>query len=107
MQRISLAPVLSGTFSLVSCWIIRLLRFLDDFGEAPVLGLRERARLDDANHVADRGGVLLVVGVQLARAADNLLVLRMELRHCNLDDDRLVALVGDHDAPALLTATRR
>ena len=40
-----------------------------------MLGLRERARLDDAHRVADRGGVLLVVRVELARAANDLLVL--------------------------------
>ena len=38
----------------------------------------------------------------LTVAADDLLVLRVALDHVDLDDDRLVALVGDDDAAALL-----
>src|SRR3954462_7700402 len=106
MQRISRAPVLSATLRRVSCWITGCPPTsagpLHDLGETPVLGLRERTRLDDAHGVPDRGGVALVVGVELARAADDLLVLRVRLRHRDLHDDRLVALVRDDDAAALL-----
>src|SRR5206468_7236865 len=69
---------------------------------APALRLRQRARLHDAHRVADTGGVGLVVRVELDRAADDLLVLGVALDHVDLDDDRLVALVGDDDAAALL-----
>src|SRR5262249_56506748 len=69
---------------------------------APALGLREGPRLDDADHVADSGGVRLVVGVQLARAPDDLLVLGVDPDRLDLDHDRLVALVGDDYAAALL-----
>src|SRR5205807_8662011 len=79
-----------------------LARLLHDLGEAPALRLTERTRLDDANGVADAGRVGLVVGVELRRPADDLLVLRVALDHVDLDDDRLVALVGDDDAAALL-----
>src|SRR5438093_2627606 len=108
MQSSSRAPVLSATFRRVSCWIIGgLPGLLHDLGETPVLRLRDPARLDDANRVADAGGVLLVVRVELARAPDDLLVLRVQLRHVDLDDDRLLALVGDDDAAALLAVRRR
>src|SRR4051794_1855854 len=82
-------------------------RLLHDLREAPVLRLRERARLDDPDDVADARGVLLVVRVELARAADDLLVLRVQLGDVDLDDDRLLTLVGDDDAAALLARGRR
>src|SRR4051812_42562180 len=50
------------------------LSLLEHFGETPVLRLRERARLDDPYEVADLGRVLLVVRVELGRAANDLLV---------------------------------
>src|SRR6266540_3923201 len=83
MQSSSRAPVLSATRS---------------------LRLRERAHLDDADHVADVRLVLLVVRVELLRAADHLLVARVQLDHVDLDDDRLVHRVRDDDAAALLPA---
>src|SRR5262249_55470027 len=82
-------------------------RLLHNFGEAPVLRLRERARLDYPHDVADAGRVLLVVRVELPGATDDLLVLGMDLDHVDLDDDRLLALVGDDDAAALLARGRR
>src|SRR5438067_5108974 len=81
MQSSSRAPVLSATLRRVSCWIIALSRLLDDLREPPALRLRERAGLDDAHRVADAGGVRLVVSVELDRAADDLLVLRVALDH--------------------------
>src|SRR5579864_4943254 len=108
MQRISRAPVLSATLRRVSCWIISsLLCFLDDFGQAPALGLRQRPRLDDPDDVADPGRVLLVVGVQAAARPDDLLVLAVGTDHLDLDHDRLVALVRDDDSPALLAPPGR
>ena len=74
------------------------------FGEAPVLRLRQRPRLDDADDVADVRRVLLVVGVELHGAPDDLLVLRMRLDHVDLDDDRLVHRARDDDAAPLLAA---
>src|SRR4051794_15266711 len=117
MQSSSRAPVLSATFRRDSCWIIdgnlprRALEtcgwessfgLLHDLGEPPPLQLRERPRLDDADRVADAGGVRLVVRVELDRRADDLLVLGMALDHVHLDDDRLLTLVRNHNAPALL-----
>src|ERR687896_1795882 len=104
MQSSSRAPVLSATLSRDSCWIIGLLRLLDDLGEAPVLQLRERSRLDDADDVADLGRVGLVVRVELRRAADDLLVPPVRLDRVDLDDDRLVHRGRDDDATALLAA---
>src|SRR4030095_658374 len=104
MQRISRAPVLSATRSLDSCWIMALLGLLEHFGEAPVLRLAEWTGLDDADEVADLGRVLLVVRVELRRAADDLLVLPVRLHRVDLDHDRLVHGVGDDDAAALLAA---
>src|SRR6185437_1019970 len=77
-----------------------LLRGLHDFGEAPVLRLRERTRLDDAHDVADLRGVLLVVRVELRRTPDDLLVARVRLDRVDLDDDRLVHRARDDDASA-------
>src|ERR687898_2658468 len=107
MQSSSRAPVLSATRRRDSCWIIdspESLCDLDDLGEAPVLRLRERARLDDLDHVAHLRLVLLVVRMEALRAPDDLLVLRVGLDRVDLDDDRLVALVGDDGALALLAA---
>src|ERR1700730_3820341 len=96
MQRISLAPELSATLSLVSCWIIRLLRFLHDFEEAPALLLGDRARFCDADQVADAALVLLVVDLESGALADRLLVEPVRFGRADLDDDRLVHLVRDH-----------
>src|SRR5581483_3618367 len=79
-------------------------RGLDDLGEPPALRRRQRTRLDDADDVPDAGRVLLVVRVELHRAADDLLVARVRLDHVDLDDDRLVHRTRDDDAAALLRA---
>src|SRR6202042_3642916 len=79
---------------------------LDDVDETPTLGLRERAGLDDADHVALAGLVALVVRVQGARAADDLLVSRVTAGDVDADGDRLVAFVGDDDALAFLGGDR-
>src|SRR5919109_3535803 len=106
MHRSSRAPVLSATRSRVSCWTIgRLLRLLQHLGEAPVLHLRERTRLDEADDVADLRHVALVVRVELAGAADDLLVHRVRLHRVHADDDRLVHPVRDDDASPLLPRT--
>src|SRR4029077_18425142 len=78
------------------------LRNLDDLREAPALRLRERPRLDDANDVTDVRAVLLVVCVELDRAPDHLLVLRVRPDRVDLDDDRLVHRIGHDNAAALL-----
>src|SRR3954447_15469405 len=97
MQRISRAPELSATLSLDSCWIIALPRLLHHVDQAPALGLGERPGLDHADHVALAGLVALVVGVQLGRAADDLLVGAVTPGDVDADGDRLVALAGDDD----------
>src|SRR5215210_9530226 len=101
MQRISRAPGLSATRSLLSCWIM-LLGLLQHCGQAPVRRLAQRSRLDDADEVAHLGGVLLVVGMELRRAADDLLVARVRLDRVDLDHDRLVHRARNDDAAALL-----
>src|SRR5262245_46273841 len=104
MQSSSRAPELSATFSRDSCWIISLYLagFLDDVDQAPALGLRQGAGLDDADDVALAGLVALVVRVQPARAADDLLVGPVPAGDFDPHRDRLVALVGDDDALAHL-----
>src|SRR5207249_878565 len=81
----------------------RSLGDLDDLGQAPVLRLRQGPRLDDADDVAHVCAVLLVVRVELDRAADHLLVLRVRADRLDLHDDRLVHRIGHDDAAALLT----
>src|SRR4051794_4394466 len=98
MQRISRAPVLSATRRRVSFWITALLRLLQDLDQAPALQARERAGLDDADEVALAGLVVLVVGVQRLRRADDLLVAAMPAGGLGADGDRLVGLAGA-DAP--------
>src|SRR5215218_4233140 len=98
MQRISRAPLLSATLSLDSCWIIPLPRLLHHVDQAPALGLGERPGLDHANHVALAGLIALVVGVELGRAADDLLVGAVTASDVDADGDRLVAFAGDDDA---------
>src|SRR5262245_8707792 len=78
---------------------------LEDLREPPALRLRERTRLDDADDVAGLRLVLLVVGVELLRAADHLLVLRVRLDRVDANDDRLVHRGRDDNAAALLVAT--
>src|SRR5262245_1703055 len=98
MQRISLAPELSATLSLDSCWIILAsLRLLEDLDQAPALALRERPGLDHAHRVALAGLVALIVGVQRPRAADDLLVGRVPADDVDPDGDRFLPLVGDDD----------
>src|SRR5215217_8177136 len=118
MQRISLAPVLSATFSRDSCWIIPtsysscpihlrrslaiggLLGLLDDLGDPPALGRRQGPGLGQPDDVARAGGVLLVVGLEPGRPPDRLLVQAVLADVLHLDDHRLVHLVGDHDPGA-------
>src|SRR5690348_2035276 len=105
MQRISLAPVLSATFSRDSCWITSLspqpsLGLLEDLHDAPALGRRQRTGLHDQDAVADAAGVLLVVRLELRRTPHDLAVQRV--LHAVLDghDHGLVHLVADHEALA-------
>src|SRR5439155_5274704 len=81
-----------------------LLGGLHDLDKPPVLGLRERSCLDDANDVADVRRVLRVVRVELDAVPDDLLVPGMRLDRVDLDDDRLVHRAGDDDASTLLSA---
>src|SRR6478609_7908662 len=127
MQRISLAPVLSATLSRDSCWIIGsspcragsqvgtrawrnsvsdlgraprgvvLLGLLEDLDDAPALRGRQRAGLLDPHAVADAALVLLVVGLQLARATQHLAVERVLHPVLDGDDDGLLHLVADHE----------
>src|ERR1700719_5223771 len=109
MQSISLAPELSATLSLVSCWINLLLGFLHYFQQAPALLFGDGARFRDAHEVADPALVLLVVDLEPGALLDRLLVEPMRFGRADLDDDRLVHLVRDHrPQPDLsLTAIRR
>src|ERR1700686_5146980 len=98
MHRISFAPELSATLRRVSCWITLLLRLLHDFEHSPALLLGDGARLGDADQVADATLVLLVVDLELRAPLDGLAVQAVSLGRADLDDDRLVHLVGDHRA---------
>src|SRR5918992_1459886 len=84
---------------------IALLRLLHDLGEPPGLRLRQRARLDDPDDVADVGRVLGVVRVEAPGTSHHLLVLAVSFHGLYLDDDRLVHRIRDDDAPALLLAS--
>src|SRR6478609_6346756 len=80
MHRICFAPVLSATLSRDSCWImvcLLLLRLLEDLHHAPALGRAEGAGLHDQDTISDAAVVLLVVGLELAGAAQHLAVQRV------------------------------
>src|SRR5215211_6487759 len=127
MHKISLAPVLSATRSRDSCWItstpgcragshlvslaerIRprrrpsLLSLFYDLDDAPPLRRRQRTGLHQEHPVADAAGVLLVVRLELVRAAHDLAVQAVLDAVLDLDHHRLVHLVADHEALADLT----
>src|ERR687890_1228446 len=104
MQRISLAPVLSATFSRDSCWIIlvasssssALLGLLDDLSDPPALGRRQGPGLGQPDQVARAGAVLLVVGLEPGRPPDRLLVQAVLAGVLHPHDHRLFPLFGDH-----------
>src|SRR4030095_8282555 len=74
------------------------LRLRHDLLQPPALALGEGPRLLDADAVSHLRGVLLVVRVEAARALDRARVLRVLHAPLDLDDDRLLHLVGDHAA---------
>src|SRR6185436_20627360 len=82
-----------------------LLRLLDDFDETPALGGRQRSGLRDEHHVADAGGVALVVSLDLGGTADDLAVQRVLHAVFDLDDDGLVHLVARDIATTRLAVT--
>src|SRR5579859_6882993 len=107
MHRSSFAPELSATLSRVSCWTNSLLRLFHDLEQAPALLLGDGARLGDADEVADAGLVLLVVHLEPGPLLHRLAVQPVGLGRADLDDDRLVHLVGDHGAQADLALAAR
>src|SRR5690606_14914835 len=82
---------------LLDHWLLRLLQNLHD---APALGRGQRTGLHQKNAVTDASGVLLVVRLELAGAADDLAVQRVLDPVLDGDDDGLVHLVADHEALA-------
>ena len=66
------------------------------FDHAPVLGLRHRTHLGDADHVAFLALAVLVVRVHLGRTAHDLAVQRMLHLALEQHGDRLLHLVADH-----------
>src|SRR5206468_1214638 len=77
---------------------------LEDLDQAPALGPRQRARLHDPDQIALPRLVAGVMGVQSARSADDLLVLRVTAGDFNLHGDRLVGLARDDAALPRLAA---
>src|SRR3954451_5176292 len=77
-----------------------LLGLLQDLDQPPPLGGRQRPGLHDLHAVADARDVVLVVRLQLARAANDLAVEAVLHAVLDLDDDGLVHLVADHEALA-------
>src|SRR5687768_11970080 len=113
MTRARLAPELSATLTIDSCWIIassprpRSARALDDLDHAPPLVLRQRAGLHNPHPITDLRRVLLVVRLKLRGPRHHLAVHRM--RHASLDRDdyRFLHLVADHHANARLPRPAR
>src|SRR5512139_180495 len=84
MHNTSLAPLLSATFSLLSCCIILLsfellaasceqlkqlfsiilLSFLQNFHQSPALGLAQRTGFHDTHHITDRALILFIVRME-------------------------------------------
>src|SRR5689334_8588176 len=104
MQNSSLAPLLSAADNVDCIWIMTYLLNLptllrsarQHLHDTPVLGLRQRARLDDAHHVAFLALAVFVVRVHFGRTAHDLAVQRMLHLALEQDGDRLLHLVADH-----------
>src|SRR4051812_16273271 len=77
-----------------------LLGLLDHRDQPPPLGGGGRPGLHDLHPVADARDVLLVVGLQLAGAPDDLAVQAVLHAVLDLDDDGLLHLVAHHEALA-------
>src|SRR3954447_6354103 len=75
-----------------------LLRLLEHLDQPPTLARRQRPGLHDLHAVADARDVVLVVGLQLARAAEDLAVEAVLHAVLDLDDDGLLPLVADDQA---------
>src|SRR6266542_1605074 len=73
----------------------------------PALLGGHRPRLHQEDAVADAAGVLLVMGLELAAAPDDLAVQRVLDAVLDLDGDRLVHLVAHHQALTGLAAAAR
>src|SRR3954453_22330877 len=102
MHRISRAPVLSATRSRVSGWITWTAPA--PLPEAAAPGAGEGPRPYYAHEVALVRVVALVVYVDRARGADDLLVDLMAARHVDAHRDRFVGLRRGDDAGADLGA---
>src|SRR4029453_3012860 len=75
-----------------------LLRFLDDFDEAPALGGAQRPGLHDAYAITDGSGILLIVCLEPACLAEHLAIQPVLPPVLHRDHNRLVHLVADHIA---------
>jgi hypothetical protein len=71
---------------------------LQDLHDTPALGRRQRTGLHDQDAVADATVVLLVVGLQLGRAPQDLAVEGVLDTVLDRDHDGLVHLVADDQA---------
>src|SRR6202022_3296769 len=97
--------VFSGLFAF---WRFRKLHGAPpDLDEPPALRRRQRAGLHQRDAVADAGVTVLVVRLHLLGGPDDLAVQRVPHPVFQLDDDRLLHLVGHHVADrGLATAAR-
>src|SRR5882724_2295438 len=100
MQRTVLAPELSATLRRLSCWIIASPGPFENFDDPPPLQLRSRAGLLDAHAVTLAELVHFVVGVELRRALEGLLVPPVADPVDDGHDHRLLHLRGDDGALA-------
>src|SRR6266550_971296 len=104
MQSTVLAPELSATLRRLSCWIIASPGPFENFDDPPPLQLRGGTGLLDAHTVAFAEVVHLVVGVELRRALECLLVPAVAHAVDDGHDHRLLHLGGDHGALTDLAA---
>src|SRR6476469_6929164 len=77
-----------------------LLRLLEDLHDAPARARAQRPGLHEEHPVAYAAGVLLVVGLELVRTTQRLLVERVLDPVLDGHDDGLVHLVADDQALA-------
>src|SRR5689334_528832 len=84
---------------------VLLLSLLEDLGYPPALGGGQGPGLHQQHAVADAAGVGLVVRLVLLGTAQNLAVLGVLHVVLDLDDNRLVHLVADHETFAALAVT--
>src|SRR5208283_203730 len=103
-RRVKTTP---GTGRVTAAGYQTLLRLFQNFDKTPAFGRRRRTRLHQRNAVADAGGAVLVVRLDLRGGTDDLAVQRVPHAVFELDHDGFLHLVTHHVTDAHLALATR